>query len=78
MSLPFSIEGKRKFTLLDIADILKVDFLTAYDAARLFKPRIVQRGLRAKYREIDACEIRKVILFWKKYTPWRVVTTIGA
>lgn len=72
MSLPFYPEGKRKLTITDIAMTLNVDELTVVDAIRLNRPGRLKKGLRHRYRELEAYEFRQYIIFRQRIERKRI------
>lgn len=66
MSLPFSPEGKRKWSITAIAHKLNCEELEVIDAIRFERPGLLKKGVTHRFRELEAYEFRKYILFKRK------------
>ncbi len=66
MSLPFQIEGKKKWRIAEIAKAIGCDELEVIDAIRIERPRLLKKGICHRFRELEAYEFRKYVLFKRK------------
>lgn len=66
MRLPFYPEGKKKWRIAEIARVLGVEELDVIDAIRIERPDLLRKGINHKFRELEAYEFRKFIMFRKR------------